>query len=198
MSEVSDRSGLNARGVVRHRTTPLGTRVEAVVATLPILLIDDDRAWLETLADYLREKGFATQTAHDPHQGLAWVEEHGGALAIIDFQMPGMDGLELLRHLRQRHPHLTVLMMSSEEEPSLARQALAEGARAFVAKTAVPLALLRILRQALGGRGAEVTAASARSLPQRRLPPQRITPMVLALTFRPSQPKPYALLPRPH
>lgn len=168
-----------------------------MVAAPPILLIDDDRAWLETLADYLREKGFAIQTAHDPHQGLAWVEEHGGALAIIDFQMPGMDGLELLRHLRQRHPPLTVLMMSSEEEPSLARQALAAGACAFVAKTAVPLALLRILRQALGGRGAEVTAASARSLPQRRLPPHRTTPMVLALTFRPSQPKPYALLPRP-
>src|SRR5207248_9001477 len=105
--------------------------------------------WLETLAEFLRHKGFAIQALTDPVQGLAWVMDNGVALAVIDFNMPGMNGLELLRRLRHRRPDLPVLLMSSEDEPALAKRALADGARAFVAKTAAPRLLPRMLRQAL-------------------------------------------------
>src|SRR5437879_1387221 len=73
-----------------------GARAQTMLSTPQILLIDDDRAWLETLAEYLRNKGFAIAAFNDPLQGLAWGEQSGVPLAVIDFQMPGMNGLELL------------------------------------------------------------------------------------------------------
>ena len=70
-----------------------------MLPTPQILLIDDDRAWLETLTEYLQNKGFVIAAFNDPLQGLAWGEQSGVPLAVIDFQMPGMTGLELLEHL---------------------------------------------------------------------------------------------------
>ena len=100
-----------------------------MVPSLPIILIDDNRSWLETLAEYLQERGFAVRTAEGGALGLALLEESGFALAVVDFKMPGMSGLELLRHLRPRQRNVAVLLLSSEEDPTLPERARAEGAR---------------------------------------------------------------------
>ena len=165
-------------------------------STPQILLIDDDRVWLETLTEFLRRKGFAVQAINDPVQGLARLENNGVVLAVIDFQMPAMNGLELLRQFRQRHPDLTVFMMSSDEESTLANRALAEGARAFVAKTAAPHLLPLLLQQALKALRERTPESTPRQLPPRRQPNARRIGARLALTFHPSA-RPRALLPRP-
>jgi CheY-like chemotaxis protein len=116
----------------------------------PVLLIDDDRVWLETLADCLRHEGLSVRTADRPRLGLALLEKAGPVRAVvIDFRMPEMDGLELLRQIRQRRRHLPVLLLSSEDDPALAARALAEGAWAFLCKTTAPRLLLSRLRQLL-------------------------------------------------
>lgn len=112
-----------------------------------IVLIDDNRAWLETLAEYLREKGCTVFTASDAPQGLAHLTRNDVALVVCDYHLPGLNGLELVRQLRKQQKDVAVLMVSSEEEPALAARALAEGARAFLAKTTSPNVLLRQLRQ---------------------------------------------------
>jgi DNA-binding response OmpR family regulator len=114
----------------------------------PILLIDDDPAWLKTLADCLEHEGFAVRTADRPQAGLALLEKAGAVRAVvIDFRMPEMNGLELLRQIRQRRRHLPVLLLSGEDDPALAARALAQGARAFLCKTTAPRVLLtRLLR----------------------------------------------------
>ena len=113
----------------------------------PILLIDDDPAWLETLADCLEHEGFAVRTADRPQLGLAVLDKADAVGAVvIDFRMPEMDGLELLRQIRRRR-HLPVLLLSGEDDPALAARALAEGARAVLCKTTAPRVLLtRLLR----------------------------------------------------
>src|SRR5438270_11127664 len=91
----------------------------------PIVLIDDDRAWRETLADYLSEKGFQVHTAEGGTHGLKLLEEYDVPLALVDYHMPGMDGLELLRHLRRQQRKVAVLLFSSDDDPSLQARALA-------------------------------------------------------------------------
>lgn len=111
--------------------------------------------------------------------------------------MPGMNGLELLRRLRERRRQVTVFLLSNAEESSLAQRALVEGARAFLSKTAVPQLLARLVQEFFhesGDRGSETPsgASSTRSLPGLRRPGA-----TLALTFRRSDCTPCALLPRP-
>jgi CheY-like chemotaxis protein len=112
-----------------------------------VVLIDDNVAWLETLAEYLRERGLAPVAVSDPHQGLAVLETTQAAVAVIDLHMPGMDGLELLRRLRRRD--VAVFMLSSDDEPTVASRALAAGARAFLRKNGSIRPLLRALQEAL-------------------------------------------------
>lgn len=114
-----------------------------------IVLIDDDTGWGDTLADYLRSKGFPVQIARAGREGLSLLERVRPPLAIIDLHLPDMNGWELLHQLRGRHPELQVLMLSGSDEPELARRATAAGARAFVPKSAVPNMLLGAVRQAL-------------------------------------------------
>lgn len=111
----------------------------------PIVLIDDDRAWLETLADFFEDKGYPVRAAQEGRAGLALLEQGDAGLAIVDFQMPEINGLELLRRLRRGGRDLDVLIMSSDDDPSLPGRALAAGARAFLSKTMEPAALLRTL-----------------------------------------------------
>jgi CheY-like chemotaxis protein len=114
-----------------------------------ILLIDNDRAWLDALAEHLQDMGFSVWTAESPLSGLALLERHDVPVAVIDFQMPEMDGLELLRRIRRRQRHVAVLLLSAEDDPALASRALAEGARAFLSKATPPRLLLQKLRQSL-------------------------------------------------
>jgi CheY-like chemotaxis protein len=121
-----------------------------------IALIDDDRAWRETVSGYLHDNGFRVFTAEGGKRGLDVLEANEIHLAVIDFHMPEMDGIQLLRHLRRCPRRVTVLMVSGEDDPSLAARALAEGARAFLSKATSPSLLLKTLLQTL-------TAATAES-----------------------------------
>jgi DNA-binding response OmpR family regulator len=114
-----------------------------------IALIDDDRTWMETLADYLRDRGYGVETALGGRRGLRLLERGGIGLAVVDFHMPDLDGVELLRHLRRRRLNVDVLLMSSDDDPALPVRVLREGAAAFLSKNEAPNRLLLTLTQTL-------------------------------------------------
>jgi DNA-binding response OmpR family regulator len=141
-------------------------------ATPPVVLIDDDRGWLETLSDYLQGKGFDVWTARGARPGLAVLEEHDISVAVIDFQMPDMNGLELLRAIRERGQHVAVLLLSSEEDPHLAERALELGAQGFLSKNLAPRKLLRRLMALLALAAMEaILSRVLSSRPDNLLPP---------------------------
>jgi two-component system chemotaxis response regulator CheY len=102
---------------------------------------------LETLADYLHGGGFPVLTATDAASGLALLDQHDVALVVCDYHMPDMDGLEFIRHLRHQRSQVIILMISSEDERTLAKRAQAEGAQAYLTKSTSPRVLLRAVRQ---------------------------------------------------
>jgi DNA-binding NarL/FixJ family response regulator len=139
-----------------------------------IALIDDDRSWLEVLSEYLQRKGFCVLTAADPLEGLALLGKDNISIVICDYDMPGMTGLDLIRSIRRQPGDVAIVMVSNDEEPSLASRAMAEGARGFLAKTASAGQLLRKLRQILADQSTTSTQRSALHPWQRLLPsPQR-------------------------
>jgi CheY-like chemotaxis protein len=146
-------------------------------ASSQVLLIDDDRNWLETLADCLRQRGFVVRAAERPLLGLALLEKYDVQAVVTDFRMPEMDGLELLRQVRRRRP-VPVLLLSGEEDPALPARALAEGARAFLAKSTAPRLLVPQLLQFLAAAALESALGWALAFPADRLlpPPRRARP----------------------
>jgi two-component system response regulator HydG len=115
-----------------------------------IAVIDDDPTWAETLAEFLDAKGLDVYHAADARHGLDLLEHSGISVAVIDFHMPDLDGLELLRLIRQRLNSVVVVLMSSTGDPLLPRRVVEAGALAFLPKTAAPSRLVQAVQEALG------------------------------------------------
>jgi CheY-like chemotaxis protein len=71
------------------------------MAATSILVVDDDRDTCASLSDILSDLGCTEDTAHDGFTALELSERNPYGLALIDYKMPGMDGVELYGHLKQ-------------------------------------------------------------------------------------------------
>jgi CheY-like chemotaxis protein len=81
-----------------------------------VLVVDDEPAICMLASDYLRDVGFRTLEAHSAQRAIDLLEK-GERVDIVfaDVQMPGMDGFELQRWLRQHRPRIRVLLSSGVE-----------------------------------------------------------------------------------
>ncbi|HZT80282.1 MAG TPA: response regulator [Gemmataceae bacterium] len=120
------------------------------MATHPIILIDDDRTWLQAAVDLLRADGFEVEAAEDGQRGLELLDRSSPVLVILDIHVPRLGGFDLLRELRRRGQRVPVLMVSSEDQAGLMAQALAEGASSFLRKPVAADLLLRAVRRLVG------------------------------------------------
>lgn len=78
-----------------------------------ILLVEDDRALCDGLADLLRHAGHDVKTSQDGRHALALMLQTDFDLAIVDLGLPGLDGLEVIRAIRDRHIGLPVLVITA-------------------------------------------------------------------------------------
>lgn len=126
-----------------------------------LLVVEDDRRLRELEADLLRGEGFRVETASDGEEGLRQLEE-GFDLVVLDLNLPGMDGLELLERERRAGRDTAVVITTAEEAVGPAIRALRAGADDYLRKPVDPGDLLaaigRILRQR--GRGEGVPPSS--------------------------------------
>lgn len=81
-----------------------------------ILLIDDDSTLLELLADHLLMVGYHPLTAEDGSSGLREASENSPDLIILDVMMPGMDGWEVCRQIRERSQVPIILLTAKGQE----------------------------------------------------------------------------------
>lgn len=106
-----------------------------------LLVIDDDLGILNLLQSLLTKEGYDLVTADCGREGLAALEREQPDLILLDVQMPGMSGFEVLTEIRQRHPSVPVIMVTGYGSEDVATQALRLGADDYVAK---PLRLRNI------------------------------------------------------
>jgi two-component system response regulator ChvI len=107
------------------RAEPVGPQV--------IALVDDDRNILTTVSIALQTEGFATRLYSDGASALKALLDNPPDLAVCDIKMPRMDGLELLRRLRERS-ELPVIFLTSKDDEADEALGLSMGADDYIAK----------------------------------------------------------------
>lgn len=113
-----------------------------------ILVADDDRVVLFTLCEGLREAGFEVIEARDGLQALALCRSETPALALLDIRMPGLDGLELARRLRDE-PSVPFLFLSAYGDETFVRRAVEMGTLGYLIKPLDVAAIVPTIRTAL-------------------------------------------------
>jgi len=129
-----------------------------------IALVDDDRNILTTVSIALQAEGFVTRLYSDGETALKALLENPPDLAVFDIKMPKMDGMELLRRVREQS-QLPVIFLTSKDDESDEEAGLELGADDYIAKP-FSLRLLTariraILRRAEPGREFETEAQDA-------------------------------------
>ncbi len=87
----------------------------------------------------------------EPTTILTLVKEHEPDVVLLDVRMPQLDGLTCLKRIRAGFPDVVVIMLSASEEQSVIKEAMANGARAFILKHIDPRDLGAVVRQAVVG-----------------------------------------------
>jgi DNA-binding response OmpR family regulator len=107
-----------------------------------VLLVDDDAAIRRSVAEGLELEGFAVVPASGGRAALAAVESVSPAVVLLDLAMPDLDGLEVLRRLRERGDDLPVCILSARDEVGDRVAGLEAGADDYVVK---PFALEEVV-----------------------------------------------------
>ena len=99
-----------------------------------ILIVEDDDIVSRTLSSILERNGYSTEVVGAGKPALARAEARFYNVILLDIRLPDMEGLELLRPLRARHPEACVIMLTAHASTDSAIRALNEGASAYIIK----------------------------------------------------------------
>ncbi len=120
------------------------------VASIPnqpsVLLVDDEVDFVEALTKRLRRRGFAVQGVASGQEALDVLARQHVDVVILDVLMPGMDGIETLRHIKERFPDVRVVLLSGHGGEDLGVRGMAYGAFAYLLK---PVGLQRLVEVAI-------------------------------------------------
>jgi len=139
-----------------------------------LLLVEDDIAIADVVRLHLAEAGFTVHHESDGCAALCAIDRRPWSLVLLDLSLPGMDGWDLCRHLRERHAHMPVLILSARSSEMQRVLGLELGADDYLAKPFSMLEMVArvraLLRRATQVRGpaAELQFGGLRLDAQRR------------------------------
>jgi DNA-binding response OmpR family regulator len=118
-----------------------------------VLVVDDERFFREAIAETLAAAGIDAEEVASGADALARAEDPALGVVVLDVQMPGLDGLEVLRRLRADRPELRIIILSASTEQDLVLEALRLGACDYLAKPLHDEELVLAVRRALESYG---------------------------------------------
>lgn len=127
-----------------------GNRVESPVICSRILVVDDDRATCVLVAKMLCMRGYSVDVAHDGECALELIRAKDYALALIDYRMPGMDGIELYRRIRQLRPEVAGVFLTGYPTIDTVFPAIGVGVERVLSKPADSDELYEVVEQFAG------------------------------------------------
>ncbi len=125
-----------------------------------ILIVDDDERILASLSQALDSDSTDVRTAGTAELAVARLAEAPADVVLADLKMPGMDGMELLKLLRDRSPEIDVLIMTAYDDLPTVAKAMREGAADFLTKPLDLHHLRRVLNRVFEDRSVRSRAAS--------------------------------------
>ena len=106
-----------------------------------VLIVDDEKNIRQGLRTLLSKDGHQVRDAATAEEALALLETFPVEAAVVDIRMPGMPGTELLATIRERWPHVTVVLLTGHGTLESAMTAVREGAHDYLLKPAQPEAI---------------------------------------------------------
>jgi putative two-component system response regulator len=99
-----------------------------------LLIVDDDEALRRWEQRVVREQGYTCDSAPDASSAHEQLKENTYRLALLDVNMPGESGMDLLAHIRREYPEVAILMVTGEDSNKLAMTAIELGAYGYLVK----------------------------------------------------------------
>ncbi len=113
-----------------------------------VLLVDDEREFAEALSERLTLRHMNAVVANDGQEALELVEQEEPEVMVLDLMLPGLDGMEVLREIKHRHPRVEVVVLTGHGSPQDQRACLEAGAFAYLQKPVEVEELSEVLRRA--------------------------------------------------
>ena len=162
LQEKLEKIALQVPGVNRAEARP-GPRCQepSVYAPLDVevpskvLLVDDEREFVHTLSERLQARQMRPAVAYDGEEALSMVEADQPDVMVLDLKMPGVDGLEVLRRVKQRHPRTEVIILTGHGSDRERQVALQLGAFAYLRKPVDIDVLTRTMKDAYRKAGSQ-------------------------------------------
>jgi len=162
MLAVLDPAG-NAFAVQRQNFGQVVPRAHTIGVMTRVLLVEDDQDIAEPLARALAREGYEVGTAGDGRVALETVLDDPPDLIILDVGLPGMDGLEVCRHVRDVRPQVPILMLTARDGELETVAGLDAGADDYVTKPfRLSVLLARIRAMLRRSSPSELAAADVR------------------------------------
>jgi two-component system response regulator AtoC len=124
-----------------------------------VFVVDDDQTVLGSLAEALGDLGAEVATAASAEEALSRLSEIGPNLILSDIRMPGLDGIELLKLVRERAPGVDVVLMTAYDDMPTVVRAMREGAFDFLVKPVKLVELEDVLGRVLADQRARERAS---------------------------------------
>lgn len=113
-----------------------------------VLLVDDEREFVQTLSERLIMRDMGSAVAYDGESALTMIEEEEPEVMILDLKMPGIDGIEVLRRVKSTRPDIEVIILTGHGSEEDRKQCMALGAFAYLQKPVDIELLSETLRRA--------------------------------------------------
>ncbi len=112
--------------------------------------MDDDRSSCEIIAKILSLRGYIVDVAYNGPGALKLIEERDYGMALIDYRMPGMDGVELYRKVRELRPNLVGVFVTGFPTIDTVYPAISAGVERVIGKPARSDELLSVIEEFVG------------------------------------------------
>jgi two-component system response regulator CpxR len=99
-----------------------------------VLLVDDEREFAQMLSDRLQMRDLGTAVVYDGEQALSLVDEEEPEVMVLDLKMPGIDGIEVLRRVKNQHPNVEVIVLTGHGSKEIEDLCMQLGACAYLEK----------------------------------------------------------------
>ncbi len=137
----------------RKKSSNIRLVSESDVTGKSILVVEDDAVALDLLAEILRRNHFRVWMASSVEMALELLEKTSVDLVLSDIRMPERGGMDLLRHLREHHADLPVVLLSAFGDEHLWVEALSAGAVDLIPKPFKKQEIIDVINRTLSGRG---------------------------------------------